>query len=243
MIDWIASKHADCSALHICTDSSKELGTDHDCLRVQTGFLEHKDPRPRIVSGMRVLKTPPILGDHLDQSVLTALATRHTQKPTLPRYQDDPATKELFRIAKRTRTAYTCRCCRSVSKEHSCKSWKRALRSRRDGYQAWREARVTAAVAGDWRAFSQCKHSPNKGWESKLAENLQPSEPHEALHTHYSKIFDTGAELTRRSHHPCRSPDITDYRRVAKLAVLVTMGFVTTCSLPSASCRRASASC
>ena len=161
-IDWIACKNTACLDLRICTDSSKELGTDHDCLRVVTGFQSLKDTRPRIVSGTRVLTSEPVLSDKLDQGILTSLADTHTKRPTVPRYRDTNATKELFRIAKRTRTAYT---------------WKRALRARQQDYQSWREQRTAQAMEGDWQALKQSRPNTNKGWESKLAEHLQPEDP------------------------------------------------------------------
>ena len=194
-IDWIACKNTACLDLRICTDSSKELGTDHDCLRVITGFQSLRDTRPRIVSGTRVLKSEPVLSDKLDQGILTSLADTHTKRPTVPRYRDTNATKELFRIAKRTRTAYT---------------WKRALRARQQDYQSWREQRTAQAMEGDWQALKQSRPNTNKGWESKLAEHLQPEDPHTVLHRHYEEIFATGQPIIERSVSPPRSPDISD---------------------------------
>ena len=141
------------------------------------------------------MKDDPVLQDRLDQKTLSQLASAHTKRPTIARYRDNNVTKEYFRIARRTRTAYT---------------WKRALRSRQEGYKAWREQRVAEAMEGNWQALRQRRPPTNSGWESELAENLHPQDLHEALHSHYEGIFGTGDEIIQRSVNPPASPDITE---------------------------------
>ena len=195
IIDWIATKHTSMLQHRVCGDSSKELGTDHDCLRVSTGIMGQKDAKPRIVSGPRVIKSSPELTDHLDQHILRALAAEHTQRPSVARFRDDNVTKVYFRVAKKSKKAA---------------DWKRALRSRQKLYQEWKEKRITEAVAGNWQLLKDCRPTPHKGWESKLAESLHPSDPHEALHAHYQSVFHSGATIEQRSRSPPRSQDITD---------------------------------
>ena len=194
VIDWIACKHAACSSVTICTNSSKEMGTDHDCLRISTS-LKGRTSKPRIVSGPRVMKTQPRLCDHVDQEVLKDMAVKHTARPTTARYRDDGVTKQLFKIAKSSRKA---------------DDWKRALRSRKEVYQKWQDERTNQAMNGNWKELKQLRPASNKGWEAGLAEHLQPHDPHQALHAHYQEIFSSGELVQCRSSAPPPAKDITE---------------------------------
>ena len=82
IIDWIACKHATCSSVQICSDSCKEIGTDHDCLLLRTA-IRGKLSRSRIQSGVRMVTSPPVLQNHIDQEVLKKLAADHTARRRL----------------------------------------------------------------------------------------------------------------------------------------------------------------
>ena len=48
---------------------------------------------------------------------------------------------------------------------------------------------MEAATSGDWGAFKSCTGRKHQGWEVHLADALQPADPHEAAHNHYSTLF------------------------------------------------------
>ena len=111
---------------------------------------------------------------NLDYDKLCTLAKEHTGPPPSRSYKDDSVVRELFRIAKSNRSGH---------------AWTRALRARREAHQKWREEQVKAATSGDWGAFRACKGKKHPGWEVHLADALQPQDPHQAAHDHYSSIF------------------------------------------------------
>ena len=192
-IDWIVCKRVAAGELQIVTDSCFDLGTDHDCLVMRTMFRQTKTRQERIRSGKRVVVSTPLLEGRIDQPTLRQLADTHTTKPRAPGYKDSVETKRLFRRAKTSRDPA---------------DWKTALRSRWDGVKQWREEKVQQAIGGDWQALPECKPDETAGWESALAESLQP-DPHQKLHQHYEAIFDGPDIEERLSYDPPHSPDIT----------------------------------
>ena len=192
-IDWIASKRGTSSRVGFVTSSCYQMGTDHDLLRVD--IADHGRPTiPRARTGRRVLSSPPVIPPELDQSTLSRLAAQHTKQPKGDGYRDDGVVRELFRIAKRSKTPY---------------AWKRALKARREAHTAWKKVKLESAFQGDWRAWRDSKPKGSVGWEAELAENLAPADPHQALHDHYASIFGAGTNIQPRSCSPPRSPDIT----------------------------------
>ena len=76
-IDWMA--------VHVCTDSSQGLGTDHDALTMGI-----------VLSGAKAVGRRARLGPE-------RLAKAHTTAPKTECYRDGEATKAIFRVAKRSR--------------------------------------------------------------------------------------------------------------------------------------------
>ena len=195
VIDWVACKRGDCSHVKVEVDSCRQIGADHDCLIVHLCMRTHRQRRPRIQTGPRRVMTTPTLGLSMDQPTLRRMAKECTQRPKKPRYRDSHITKELFRIAKQAKGAY---------------AWKRALRARHDDYHKWKLQRVENAMNGDWSSLRECRPVAHKGWEARLAENLAPADPHQALHDHYAAIFKGESKPTKTcSSRPLPSPDIT----------------------------------
>ena len=176
IIDWVACKRVCKGRVTIQTDSHAQFGTDHDALVLP--FVIHTSNRPtrRIQLGPRVVTKP--LGEddasNLDYDKLCQLAKERTGPLPSSGYKDDVVVRELFRIAKRSRSGH---------------AWTRALRARREAHHRWREDQVKAATSGDWGAFRACKKTKHAGWEIHLADALQPQDPHQAVHDHYSSIF------------------------------------------------------
>ena len=88
-IDWIACKRGLWQQMSIMTDSCFDLGTDHDTLILNTLARQTGERQKRITSGKRVVTSPPVLQDRIDQQVLRGLAERHTSKPKRQGYRDD----------------------------------------------------------------------------------------------------------------------------------------------------------
>ena len=192
-IDRLACKHATCSRAVVCTDSCHQLGTDHDALIFYLRLKEVTVSK-RVRLGARVVTSLPELQGPLNQKELQRLALVHTKTPPKQSYQDDGVAKELFRIAKTSRSSY---------------AWKRALRYRRQEHQKWRENRVLQATSGNWQALRECKPGLHVGWESHFAEAVSPEDPHSTLHKHYETIFSTDTGGFVCPPITCRSPDFT----------------------------------
>ena len=192
-IDWVAVTRVDTSRVRICMDSCREIGTDHDC--ITTELTLNRPPHPRIRSGVRVVKSTPVLGERIDQIELQKLAATHTGGPKSRCYKDTAKVKAPFRRARATRNGA---------------DWCAALRGRRFAHKQWKENLILDATNGNWKALKESKGSTNVGWETSFAEKCQPDDPHSVLHRHYEKLFDKGKTVTQRSKNPVRSQDITE---------------------------------
>ena len=195
IIDWVAAKRGHPGRVQVLTDSHRQLGTDHDALFMPFLVGTNRHAPRRITLGRRVVVNSPTDVKNISYAKLCDMAKTLTKPPPSDNYRDDEVVKGLFRAAKRSRLGH---------------DWVRALRARRAAHQQWREQRVRDATNGDWGAFKSCTGTKHQGWEVHLAEALQPEDPHEALHNHYSTLFHgPGCENVPPAPEPARSPDFT----------------------------------
>ena len=86
-IDWMAGKHVETGRVHVCTDSSQGLGTDHDALVMGVVLTGTRATVRRARLGIRVVTTQPVVHGVLDAwlkptlGLLGPIAIRTTHVP------------------------------------------------------------------------------------------------------------------------------------------------------------------
>ena len=177
-IDVVGAKHCQHSGAGIVTDSHRFVGSDHDIVLQQVSFhfreqrevQRRPNTRPRRVVG--TLHVPQTI----DQDTIQQLARDFTRPYQGVSYRDSEVVKVYFQVARRTRLP---------------EDWKRALAERDKARKAWKEERIRAANAGDWKAFRECAKRGVAGWEAHFADGVAEggADPHAVVHDHFQKLY------------------------------------------------------
>ena len=107
-IDGIFAARCHVTPAQVEKDSRHEIGTDHERVMAEVllrGVRTRDDSRHKAGGPRKVVSTPPPQ-PHIDDKVLSKLATTHTRPASLgPKFRMSAGTRELQRLAKTEKTA------------------------------------------------------------------------------------------------------------------------------------------
>ena len=174
-IDGVATKGTRHPQVEICENSYRQIGGDHDRLRVVLPLAgigppdQTLDTRPRVLAA----DIPPQPG--LNQTRVEQLAAQYTKPYPDRRYRDPQAVQKAFREARLQNTE---------------SAWKTAQLARRKARDDWHHAKVLRAVQGGWQDMRELRAREGTEW----AVHLQKQDPLSWTAKHFADLFKQAAE-------------------------------------------------